>query len=49
MIICWEIRAVAEHTKLGMSTTTYLFNKQIGVLSIEYQFYDRSSVTLLLR
>lgn len=48
-ISCWEIRAVAKHTKLGMSTTTYLFNKQIGVLSIEYQFYDRSSVTLLLR
>jgi hypothetical protein len=48
-ISCWEIRAVAKHIKLGMSTTTYLFNEQIGVLSIEYQFYDRSSVTLLLR
>lgn len=48
MVNCWEIRADARHSKLGMSTTTYLFNEQIGVLSIAYQFYDQSSITLKL-
>lgn len=49
MISCWEISAVANHTKRGKSSITYLFNEKIGVLSIDYQFYDQSSITLLLR
>lgn len=49
MVNCWEIRAEGNHSKLGISTTTYLFNEKIGVISIEYQFYDQSSITLLLR
>lgn len=49
MVNCWEITAVANHPKLGRSTTTYLFNEKIGILSLEFKFYDKSSITLLLR
>jgi len=48
MIECWEIKATGTHTSLGLSTTTILYNETLGVLQINYHFYDGSSVEMLL-
>lgn len=45
---CWEIKATGTHDNLGISTTTFCYNEAIGILEVLYEFYDESSIKLLI-
>lgn len=37
---CWLVEAEAEHSKLGISTITYLFHPDFGFLYMKYHIYN---------
>ncbi len=37
---CWEIKATGIHNKLGESTVNYIFQKEVGFLTMDYHFYN---------
>jgi hypothetical protein len=47
-IDCWEIKGVGVHDNLGESTTTFLYNEQMGIMSVHFEFYDSSSILLTI-
>jgi hypothetical protein len=48
-IECWEIKGIGNHSKLGISSTTFLYNSAFGILQIHYHFFDKTEILLKLQ
>lgn len=40
LLDCWEIKGTGLHDKLGESTVNFVYQKEVGFLTMDYHFYN---------
>lgn len=45
---CWQILGVGVHNKLGTSSVRYIFNREIGFIEMNYEFFDGTKILFKL-